>query len=126
MTKLWATTMAILLIFSAVSAQESTLPITWKWGKPTVGTEPVAYMGDIEYYSTAGDTTRIAWSQATADTVFTWNGYIPGTTIRARVQAEDAQGRRGPFSVWSEWFTLEGPWAPNQMAVINVGGQPVE
>ena len=114
----------ILLILPTICLAE-TLPITWKWTKPTVGTEPVAYMGDIEYW-TGNDTTAVVWSQATADTVFTWNGYIPGTTIRARVQAEDAEGKRGPFSAWSEPFTLEGPWAPGDMIVINVGGNPVE
>jgi hypothetical protein len=83
--------------------------VTARWSPPTYGTPVEHYVLELETWASSGGDTLIT-NHATAgpDTAMAFE-YGYGYSMRCRVAGVDAQGRQGPFSLWSNTWTDNGP-----------------
>ena len=81
--------------------------IMWHWTHPTTGSQVVEYIaewwvdGSVSTIPgiAVGDTTYAYWEAP----------YTVGQTQKLRVKGKDAQDREGPWSLWSDPWTDQGP-----------------
>ena len=76
--------------------------ITWSWTSPTEGTPVAFYIMSVD------------WKKSPDYTVFgIANNYhainmIAGDQVHVKVAGMDAEGIRGPYSIWSEVYAVPG------------------